>query len=96
MDEPVIVELEGGGYLVQAVEGLDAEGAGRVAMEAAGAPAIEGLRVASVEGGVWMVQADDEAPAGFGGDPYWVICDADEPGAVSAWKVVIDFENAVA
>jgi hypothetical protein len=78
---------------VEAVAGLTAEAAGAIAVEAAGAPAIEGLRVASVEDGVWMVEDNDEAPAGMRGDPYWVVCEEHERGAVPAFRVRLDFET---
>jgi hypothetical protein len=84
------VELDGPSYFVAVA---DVDEASSVALRAAGAPVVSGLRV---EGSVraYMCRDDGEAPAGMRADPYWVVCGPDESGAVAGWQVSIDVSDA--
>lgn len=89
--EPLIVALEDGRYAVEAV--VEAGEAERMTMEAMGAPVVRGLRIRRTLLR-HMRQADDsETPAGLRSEPYYVLSDPQEPGAVACWLIDVDALN---
>jgi hypothetical protein len=89
-EAPLIVELDGPSCSVAVT---DVHEAASLALRAAGAPAVSGLRVGD-SARAHMRRDDDEAPPGMRADPYWAVCGPAEPGAVPGWRVLIDVSNA--